>query len=74
MPERLARARPIFDRLLLSQDNGWYSVGAPGGGSVAPYTPLLTTLVPALREAGLPGKAVRQLLTQPPGRALAVRR
>ena len=68
------RANDVLDRVLLSQDNGWYSVGEPGGGSVAPYTPLLTTLVPALREAGLSGDAVRRLLVENPARALAVRR
>jgi phosphotriesterase-related protein len=68
------RERDLLDRVLLSQDNGWYSVGEPGGGSFAPYTSLLTTLVPALREAGLPDAAVRQLLVENPARAFAVRR
>jgi len=64
----------LLDRVLLSQDNGWYSVGEPGGGSFSPYTPLVTTLVPALREAGLSDDAVRHLLLRNPARAFAVRR
>ncbi|MEF8797706.1 MAG: hypothetical protein V5A48_14725 [Salinivenus sp.] len=71
---RRMQANGVLDRLLLSQDNGWYSVGEPGGGSVASYTPLVTTLVPALRAAGLSEDAVRQLLVRNPAQAFAVRR
>jgi len=70
----LMEEHDCLDRLLLSHDNGWYSVGEPGGGSFAPYTPLLTELVPALRANGLPEAAVRQLLTTNPATAFAVRR
>jgi len=64
----------LLDRVLLSQDNGWYSVGEPDGGSFAPYTPFVTTLIPALRDAGLSDEAVGQLLVQNPARAFAVHR
>lgn len=70
----LLKSHGLLDRLLLSQDNGWYSVGDDGGGSFAPYTPLYTDLVPALREAGLSENAVRSLLVDNPARAFAVRR
>ncbi len=64
----------LLDRLLLSQDNGWYSVGEPDGGSFTPYTSLFTELVPALRDSGLSDDAIRQILVTNPARAFSVHR
>ena len=74
---RLARhmqEHDVLDRLLLSHDNGWYSVGEEGGGSFAPYTSLFTDLVPALKTDDLAAEPVRQLLVRNPAEAFAVRR
>lgn len=38
------------DRLLLSQDRGWYDPSEPGGGEQRPYTYLPTEFLPKLRE------------------------
>jgi len=69
----LAR-RNQLDRVLVSQDAGWYRVGEPGGGSYRPHTFLLEAFVPALRARGLGEAEVRALLVENPARAFAVRR
>jgi phosphotriesterase-related protein len=58
------------DRVLLSQDRGWYNVGEPKGGSIRPYEGLLTEFVPALKEAGVAEETVNILLVDNPRRAL----
>ena len=71
----LAR-RDQLDRVLVSQDAGWYHVGEPGGGAYRPHTFLLDAFVNALRarglgEAGRAGPAGREpgarLRRPPPG-------
>jgi phosphotriesterase-related protein len=61
----------VLERVLVSQDAGWYHVGEPGGGTFRPFDTLFTRFVPALREAGFGSDDVRQLLAVNPRRALA---
>lgn len=49
------------DRLLLSQDAGWYDPSAPGGGTPRPYTYLVSQFLPKLREAGVDEDTITQL-------------
>jgi phosphotriesterase-related protein len=63
----------LLDRVLLSHDAGWYSVGEVGGGSFRPYDTLLSELVPALRNAGLSDGEVERLLVTNPASALSIR-
>ena len=58
------------DRLLLSQDAGWFTVGEPHGGAPRPYHILLTEFVPALEQAGVPRATIDRLLIDNPRRAL----
>jgi phosphotriesterase-related protein len=67
----LARAGHL-QRLLVSQDAGWYHVGEPGGGRFRPYTFLFDGFLPALRRAGLGEAAVRTLLVGNPARLLGL--
>ena len=67
-------ARDQLDRVLVSQDAGWYHVGEPGGGAYRPYAFLFDAFVPALRARGLGEAGVRALLVENPARAFAVRR
>jgi phosphotriesterase-related protein len=69
----LAR-RDRLDRVLVSQDAGWYRVGEAGGGSYRPHTFLFDVFVPALRARGLGKDEVRQLLVDNPARAFVTRR
>lgn len=68
------RRRDRLDRVLVSQDAGWYRVGEPGGGSYRPHTLLFDAFVPALRARGLGEAEVRTLLVDNPARAFAVRK
>jgi phosphotriesterase-related protein len=66
--------RDRLDRVLVSQDAGWYHVGEPGGGRYRPHTFLFDTFVPALRARGLGEADVRRLLVDNPAAAFAIRR
>lgn len=66
--------RGQLDRVLVSQDAGWYHVGEPGGGAYRPHTFLFDTFVPALRARGLGDGEVHTLLVENPARAFAIRR
>jgi phosphotriesterase-related protein len=66
--------RDRLDRVLVSQDAGWYHVGEPGGGIYRPHTLLFDAFVPALRARGLGDADIRALLVTNPARAFAVRR
>lgn len=73
VPLVLEALRRYPDRLLISQDAGWYHVGEPGGGTVAPLDWLPRHFVPMLREAGLTDAQLDRLLVQNPARAFALR-
>jgi phosphotriesterase-related protein len=64
------RARDRLDRVLVSQDAGWYHVGEPGGGSYRTHAFLFDAFVPALRARGFTESDVRALLVDNPARAL----
>jgi phosphotriesterase-related protein len=64
--------RDRLDRVLVSQDAGWYHVGEPEGGAYRPHTFLFDAFVPALRARGLGEADVRALLVDNPARAFAV--
>jgi len=59
------------DQLLLSQDAGWYAVGEPNGGTVRPYTTILTTFRERLAQAGVDEETWRRLMVANPARAYA---
>ena len=64
----------LLNRVLISQDAGWYHVGEPGGGNVRPFDYLLTKFLPALKAEGLTDAQVRQLTVDNPRDAFTVRR
>jgi len=68
------RRRDLLDRVLVSQDAGWYHVGEPGGGSYRPHVFLFDALVPALRAAGLGDDELETLLVRNPAAAFEIRR
>lgn len=59
------------DRLLLSHDAGWYQPGQRNGGTQKPYTYLLNTFVPKMRNAGLDDAMIRMIIQDNPVRAFA---
>jgi predicted metal-dependent phosphotriesterase family hydrolase len=66
------REAGMLDRVLISQDAGWYNVGEAGGGNYRGYDLLFTEFVPALRKAGFSAAQIDQLLINNPQRALAI--
>ena len=60
------------EHLLLSHDNGWFSVGEENGGEVRDFNYLADVFLPALQEGGIGDKVVRQLTVHNPARALAM--
>ncbi len=67
------RREGVLNRVLVSQDAGWYTAGQPRGGTIAPYEPLFTSLLPALRAAGFSEAEIQTLVVTNPAQALAVR-
>jgi len=57
------------ERLLLSQDAGWYKPGEPGGGEQVPYDYLPRNFLPFLRDRGFSEADVRLLTASNPQRA-----
>lgn len=60
------------DRILLSQDSGWYQPGSVNGGKQKPYTYLVDLFIPALRSAGADDELVRKLTIENPRHAFAL--
>ncbi len=69
----LAR-RDRLDRVLVSQDAGWYHVGEPGGGAYRSHAFLFDSFVPALKARGLAETDVRKVLVVNPAEAFAIRK
>lgn len=62
----------LLDRVLISHDAGWYSVGEPRGGKVRGYDTLFTQFLPALKNAGFSEEVIRQLTVCNPARAFSI--
>ncbi len=61
-----------LNRVMLSHDAGWYSVGEPRGGAFRPYDTLFTQFLPALRKREFTEAEIRMLLRENPSRAFRV--
>ena len=60
------------NRVLISQDSGWYHVGEPKGGNYRSYTFAFANFVPLMRRAGISTEHVRALLIDNPRKALTL--
>src|SRR5918998_5633312 len=61
----------LGDRLLLSQDRGWYDPAESGGGPPRAHPYPCGTVLPKLRDAGVDDATVRRLISANPFRAFA---
>lgn len=52
----------LLERLLISQDRGWYIVGSDKGKFINPYHLLFTEFLPFCRTSGLSEAIIKQLL------------
>jgi len=64
-------AAGFLDRLLISQDSGWYHVGEPNGGDFRGYTYLFEKFLPALRDLGITQAQIDRLMVANPARVLS---
>jgi len=62
-----------LDRVLVSQDAGWYNAGQPQGGEFKPFSPLFSSLIPALRKGGFDEEQIQTLFVRNPAAAFVVR-
>lgn len=69
---RAMRDAGVLDRVLVSHDAGWYSVGEDTQ-NFRPYDTLFTEFVPALRAAGFTEGEVSLIIRTNPGNAFAYR-
>jgi phosphotriesterase-related protein len=69
---RLVVDNGFSDRLLLSQDAGWYNVGEKRGGTIRPYSYLVKNFVPLMLREGLSQSLVDKVLVKNPARAFQI--
>lgn len=69
---RHLRDRGFLQRVLVSQDAGWYTPSEPHGGNIRGYGTILTKFVPALRSAGFTSEEIDTLFVTNPARAFAI--
>ena len=62
----------VLDRVLLSQDAGWYTVGEEKGGPFRGYAYMLDAFVPAMRAQGFTEEDVEGLVVRNPAEAFSV--
>jgi phosphotriesterase-related protein len=62
----------LSERVLISQDAGWYHVGEPKGGNYRSHTFVFANFVPMMRQAGISTEHVRTLLIDNPRKALTL--
>ena len=68
---RQAREWGLQERVMLSQDAGWYRPGEPHGGDQAPFDFLPRAFLPHLRKAGFTAEEVDLFTSENPKRAFA---
>jgi predicted metal-dependent phosphotriesterase family hydrolase len=62
----------LLDKVLLSQDSGWYHVGEAGGGKYNDYNTIIDQLIPAMKQKGFSGQDITLLFHTNPFRALSI--
>lgn len=63
----------VADRILLSQDTGWYQIGEPQGGNIKPYHHMFTDFIPFAINNGFDKQWLEQCVTNHPYHAMRVR-
>ena len=61
----------LAEHLLLSHDRGWFDPALPGGGTPQPYTHLVGSLLPALRQTGVEQSTIVRMTEINPFEAFA---
>jgi phosphotriesterase-related protein len=66
------RDQNLLNRVLVSHDAGWYSVGKPQGGTIRPFDTVFTELIPALRTKSFTDAEINTLFVENPANAFAI--
>ena len=72
--KKVARLRDegLLNRVLVSQDAGWYTVGEPRGGDFRTFETVFTEFIPALRDAGFTDAEIDTLFIDNPANAFSI--
>jgi predicted metal-dependent phosphotriesterase family hydrolase len=62
----------LLNRIMISQDAGWYHVGEPNGGNYRGYNDIPDFLVPAMKEKGFTEQELKLVFTENPAKAFSV--
>lgn len=62
-----------LQNLLVSQDSGWYTAAEPKGGKFNSFAPLMTDLLPALKDRGFTSDELVQIFTRNPAEAFQIK-
>lgn len=60
------------DRLLLSQDAGWYNVGQEKGGNIRGFAYIIKDFIPLMEKSGIDRKMIDKFLITNPAKALRI--
>jgi predicted metal-dependent phosphotriesterase family hydrolase len=68
------KEQELLDRVLISQDAGWYRVGEPGGApdDFRSYNYIMTDFIPALQNEGFSDEEIEMLLRENPQKAFTI--
>ena len=61
------------DKLLLSQDAGWYNVGQPKGGNIRSFAYIIKEFIPLMERSGIDKETVNKLMVSNPAKALQIK-
>lgn len=69
---RWMESNGVLDKVLLSQDAGWYHVGEAGGGNFRDYTTVPERFIPEMLKRGFGETEVELLFVRNPARAFTI--
>jgi predicted metal-dependent phosphotriesterase family hydrolase len=61
------------NKLLISQDTGWYNIGEVNGGSIRPYHKIFTEFIPLALKSGISKEMIDKFFVKNPAKALRIR-
>jgi phosphotriesterase-related protein len=63
----------LLNKVLISHDSGWYTVGEPGGGAIRPYTDIFNYLLPEMKKNGFTDEEIKLIMEKNPQKAYSVK-
>lgn len=66
------KKRNLLNKVLLSQDSGWFDPGKPGGGVINSYAYLFSHFIPKMRDNGFSKNDIKQITETNPQTAFSL--